>query len=761
MEAAQVPWRPIGELFVERGLIREEELEQALAEQVATGLQLGEILVRRNLISSPELTQTLMEQLGREVAKEDGFGSGLWAEIQRRNARSETASGLSLVEDGRAPFGPALGEALGRTPEEQFGLDSATAELEQDFTELRSELVVGGLPFSSLPEEASGGAIQAELEAVRRELQARDATVESLTSELEQVRRKLAAREETIAEESDAWQSARGEAEVLRGRLSERGARLAELEAEVASLTLSREQEDARTTGGKQEHDLAAAHRELDVRAARLAELETTLVGRDGRIKELERRVADTAAERDKKNERLAQAESRAAEAEQRLLDVQPTPAIELEQQLAVAEGGVIELEGQVSALRAQIAAADASLRDERGAHSQAQQRSEEAIAEAASGREDLRKFKRQLGVALGERDSAHSELGCVQASVAELQERASVHGEQLAAADAALVEERDAHAQTRQRSEEAIADAAIARQAIREVECELEVARSERDNSSAELEHARAAATELEQAGVELAEARGAANELEQRLSATAGRATELDRQVSALADQLTAAQVELDHAHGAKADLEQRLSAAGSRTMELDGQVSKLAAELAAAESGLVEERNAHASARERFEETRQRLDEATATLQEINDQETELAAAVDRLVEETTELSESASREGEAADLRLASLESRLAEEAASHAETRRVLSQALDELTCSPPVPGFGGQEKPGPEDYLCFAPGKQGYRLLPHSGRPPAVGDPYELDGAEHVVTRVGRSPLPFDPRRCVYLQAVS
>lgn len=87
VEAAHVPWRPLGELFVSRGLISEGELETALAEQAATGKRLGEILVDGGLVSGPDLTSALMDQLGVEISKEEGFGSGLWAEIKRRHKR--------------------------------------------------------------------------------------------------------------------------------------------------------------------------------------------------------------------------------------------------------------------------------------------------------------------------------------------------------------------------------------------------------------------------------------------------------------------------------------------------------------------------------------------------------------------------------------------------------------------------------------------------------------------------------------------------
>jgi hypothetical protein len=69
---------------------------------------------------------------------------------------------------------------------------------------------------------------------------------------------------------------------------------------------------------------------------------------------------------------------------------------------------------------------------------------------------------------------------------------------------------------------------------------------------------------------------------------------------------------------------------------------------------------------------------------------------------------------------------------------------------------------GTDDEPvGHDGYLCFAPRKDGYRLVQRSGPAPALGATQELDGVPHVVIRVGRSPLPFDRRRCVYLQAAS
>ena len=61
------PWRPLGQLLVDGGLVTASELEQALAEQQRTGRRLGEILVARGAVSGPELTRVLAEQSGIEL----------------------------------------------------------------------------------------------------------------------------------------------------------------------------------------------------------------------------------------------------------------------------------------------------------------------------------------------------------------------------------------------------------------------------------------------------------------------------------------------------------------------------------------------------------------------------------------------------------------------------------------------------------------------------------------------------------------------
>ena len=93
MEAAEQAWRPLGELLVEKGLVSPEELEHALEEQEATGRLLGAILVERRYVSGPALAIALAEQCGVELNTEPGFGTGLWAAIDRRHRAERGTNG--------------------------------------------------------------------------------------------------------------------------------------------------------------------------------------------------------------------------------------------------------------------------------------------------------------------------------------------------------------------------------------------------------------------------------------------------------------------------------------------------------------------------------------------------------------------------------------------------------------------------------------------------------------------------------------------
>jgi hypothetical protein len=57
-------------------------------------------------------------------------------------------------------------------------------------------------------------------------------------------------------------------------------------------------------------------------------------------------------------------------------------------------------------------------------------------------------------------------------------------------------------------------------------------------------------------------------------------------------------------------------------------------------------------------------------------------------------------------------------------------------------------------------HLLFVWKPTGYELREADGEVPSVGSTIEVDGGEAQVIKVAGSPLPNDPRTCVYLQAV-
>ena len=94
MEAARIPWRRLGEILVDNGVITAAMLEEALAEQARTNERLGEVLLRRQALSAEELANALMDQLGRQVAREASEErTSLSAEIERRVRSDPPAPG--------------------------------------------------------------------------------------------------------------------------------------------------------------------------------------------------------------------------------------------------------------------------------------------------------------------------------------------------------------------------------------------------------------------------------------------------------------------------------------------------------------------------------------------------------------------------------------------------------------------------------------------------------------------------------------------
>jgi hypothetical protein len=155
VEAARIPWRPLGRVLVEQGLLNENELEHALEEQASTGRRLGETLVELGFVSHAALSLALTQQYGIEPTSETGFGTGLRAGIERRNDRdreegiepqpqtSDTMPLLRLVPETEAPEPNAVHDEnlhLAQLEEQWAKLAAAEeqlAEAERELTALR------------------------------------------------------------------------------------------------------------------------------------------------------------------------------------------------------------------------------------------------------------------------------------------------------------------------------------------------------------------------------------------------------------------------------------------------------------------------------------------------------------------------------------------------------------------------------------------------------------------------------------------------
>src|SRR6188768_484036 len=103
-------WRRLGDIFVDRGFVTQEELDQALARQRQTGERLGEALVAQGVISKFELAGALAEQMAAlEAAAAEEAAEGTAAEATvhhlptRPDEPSENAAApvLELVTSDR------------------------------------------------------------------------------------------------------------------------------------------------------------------------------------------------------------------------------------------------------------------------------------------------------------------------------------------------------------------------------------------------------------------------------------------------------------------------------------------------------------------------------------------------------------------------------------------------------------------------------------------------------------------------------------
>jgi hypothetical protein len=232
--AAHVTWRPLGALLVEKGLLTSEELEDALAAQQTTGKRLGQILVDRGHLSGPTLTNALAEQYGIELKTEEGFGTGLRAEIERRHTTRRPPAAPKEAAADPPPEAPTEPETNGNG----HG-DVVLAELEPHLEEQWARLAAAEATVAA--REARIAELEAELEALkvtaegdgtRDDVRETELALEHRAAELADWERELAEREQVVAGRQRAVLTAAADLEQRRKALEESEPLLAPRSAE-------------------------------------------------------------------------------------------------------------------------------------------------------------------------------------------------------------------------------------------------------------------------------------------------------------------------------------------------------------------------------------------------------------------------------------------------------------------------------------------------------------------------------------------------
>jgi len=97
-------WRRLGDIFVERGFVTQEELDEALARQRQTGERLGEALVAQGVISKFELAGALAEQMAvlgdpdAETGAENGQPEATVHQLHGRDDAEQASLPANVIE---------------------------------------------------------------------------------------------------------------------------------------------------------------------------------------------------------------------------------------------------------------------------------------------------------------------------------------------------------------------------------------------------------------------------------------------------------------------------------------------------------------------------------------------------------------------------------------------------------------------------------------------------------------------------------------
>ncbi len=472
------------------------------------------------------------------------------------------------------------------------------------------------------------------------------------------------------------------------------------------------------------------------------------------RLDALEASLADTTAW----SSALEPLQAQLSDLEHRLSELASTPAAARREELdALREEIHRSLDGTASAhdeslqpLQTQLAALDRRL-------------SELTSTQDAVRHADLDSLRKELHRALDGTSSAHSDaLEPLRNQLAELDHRLS----ELASRQAA--ERRAELDSLREEMHRYAADAASAqRETLGAVHDELAAAIAEASASSSALEPLQAHLAELDHRLSELASTQAAERSAElaalrDELHQTAAGAA------SAHAEALEAVRGELaEHSHRA----DEAAAARRADTDALNRRLEQFESSLDEHAAGHDAERRADLDALRA--ELYQRVEQVAATSagrSELDALRQQMEAEFGDLLERHGQDGAAAEATGQAIRDGLAELARRLTASEHAYFESGRTLRHSIEGLGLAITDADWhlrtGAEADPNDEatSYVAFVPAGDAYRLVECDGPPPYLGQIVEIDGFEEVmlrVSRLGRSPLPFDGRPCAYLERLS
>ena len=365
---------------------------------------------------------------------------------------------------------------------------------------------------------------------------------------------------------------------------------------------------------------------------------------------------------------------------------------------------------------------------------------SERSVAELSEELDAARARGRQVGRSLAERDESLAKLEL--ANTAQLSE--------IAALRSALTEARDESAQReRQRTSVEAARAALKEEVerTRDHSHTLQESLAQREEmlaqlnetNEAQLRDLAAAQREMDGHVTHNSELERELDETRTELSVARRELQDLEKEKAELAATYELQQRDLAERSAAIGDLQTRLDEARRRQEEDGARLSRLTSQLG--------ERD------ERLSGLLERVGQHEQEVQRLRQGQSEREAAFDSVVAELAERQ------------RLLFVSESKAAALADQLDAVRASLRAVDADSGRNDVPGERALDSQShdTETHLCFVPLAGSYTLVERSGPLPKPGDQVTdsaYGGRRFVVSRVGRSPLPLDPRMCAFLEEV-